>query len=118
MGDLSEHFDRSEFACKCGCGFDTVDHELILVLEDLRRHFGAPVSVTSGCRCMEHNAAVGGAARSRHVTGKAADVVVRGIAAREVYQYLTNKYDWQYGIGAYNGRTHIDVRSDVARWVG
>ena len=25
MGDLSENFSRSEFECKCGCGFATVD---------------------------------------------------------------------------------------------
>ena len=25
MGDLTKNFSRSEFACKCGCGFDDID---------------------------------------------------------------------------------------------
>jgi hypothetical protein len=36
MGDLSAHFSRSEFACKCGCGFDDVKPDLIEALEALR----------------------------------------------------------------------------------
>ena len=31
MGDLSEHFDRREFTCRCGCGADQVDPQLALI---------------------------------------------------------------------------------------
>ena len=43
MGDLSENFSRHEFACKCGCGNDTVDAELIRVLQSVRARFGKPI---------------------------------------------------------------------------
>ncbi|MDR1472543.1 MAG: peptidase M15 [Synergistaceae bacterium] len=43
-------------------------------LEALRAAFGRPLVITSGYRCAEHNARVGGAAGSLHLTGRAADV--------------------------------------------
>ena len=48
---LNKYFHRSEFACKCGCGFDTVDTELLKVLTRLRVRFNKPVKITSACRC-------------------------------------------------------------------
>lgn len=115
-GDISEHFNRSEFACHCDCGLDTVDVELITVLETLRDYFNAPVIINSGIRCREHNAAVGGSQKSRHLIGKAADFVIDGIVADEVATALEKMYHTKYGIGRYDGRTHIDVRALKARW--
>lgn len=109
-------FERWEFACKCGCGFDTVDAELVNVLLDLKKHFGgARVTVNSGCRCEKYNAMVGGARNSQHVLGRAADVVVDGVSTTEVYGYLTSKYIGKYGIGRYDSFVHIDTRS-VSLW--
>jgi len=49
VGDISEHFSRSEFRCKCGCGQDTVDVELIELCEVVRDLNGnKPLVVTSG----------------------------------------------------------------------
>ncbi len=72
-----EYFKRSEFACKCGCGFDTVDAELLAILVNLRRHYGQPITIHSGCRCQKHNKAVGGVINSQHLIGRAADVTVK-----------------------------------------
>lgn len=117
MGDISLHFDRSEFACPCGCGFDTVDAELVEVLEDLRgRLRGKPIKINSGCRCVRHNAKVGGVENSIHRTGKAADIVVKGIDADTVADCLEELYPGKYGIGRYPSFVHIDVRPVVARW--
>ena len=55
MGDISENFSRSEFACRCGCGFATVDVELIKTLEVVRKQFNKPIKINSSCRCEEHN---------------------------------------------------------------
>lgn len=115
MGDLSRHFFRYEFACKCGCGKDTVDAELIRVLEALRELYG-PITITSGVRCKAHNAEVGGSPKSKHLEGKAADFKVAGLHPDEVSHVLEVKYFDKYGIGRYNGRTHVDVRSAKARW--
>ncbi len=116
MTKLSKHFKRSEFACSCGCGTSTVDAELITVLEDVREHFGRPVKINSGHRCVENNKRVGGKVKSVHLTGKAADIVVKGINPSLVYEYLDSKYSDQYGIGQYDSFTHVDVRDYRARW--
>ena len=39
MGDISKRFSRKEFACPCGCGFDTVDVVLVNNLESLADDF-------------------------------------------------------------------------------
>ena len=113
---VSEHFKREEFACHCNCGQDTVDVELILILEDLREHFGVPVVINSGNRCVLHNAEIGGAKKSQHVRSKAADIVVKGVESREVYSYLNEIYPDRYGMGLYVDFVHIDCRSERRRW--
>jgi len=113
---VSEHFRRSEFACKCGCGFAAADAGLLAVLEDLRSTFDAPVTITSGCRCQSHNARVGGARDSQHTKGLAADIAVRGIVPSEVANYLAGHYPDRYGLGRYPNWTHIDVRAGPVRW--
>ena len=113
---LHEHFTRQEFACKCGCGFDTVDAELLGVLIETREHFKSPIIITSGVRCKRHNAVIGGSDFSQHIQGKAVDFKVTGIHENAVADYLESKYTTSYGIGRYTGRTHIDVRENPARW--
>lgn len=51
------------------------------VLDPLREAWGGPINVTSGYRCSALNRAVGGAARSQHLLGQAADVTVGTPAA-------------------------------------
>jgi uncharacterized protein YcbK (DUF882 family) len=119
---ISQHFARSEFACKCGdCPQSkdpTVDVKLIGILEELRSHFGAPITVTSGVRCERHNRNVGGRPTSRHILGRAADVVVKGVAPDRVHRYLNERYVDRFGLGKYAKFTHIDSRTNKARWEG
>jgi uncharacterized protein YcbK (DUF882 family) len=82
MGDLSEHFSKWELACRCGCGFDDVDPELIRMLEEMRGHFGGPITINSGCRCLRHNMMVGGNPQSEHLDGQAADLAIGSSNAR------------------------------------
>lgn len=112
MGDLSPHFSRQEFACRDGCGHDSVQPRLIEVLEQIRSITGRPLVVVSGCRCAARNRAVGGASRSRHIFGDAADIppgratVDQAAAAGAV------------GIGSAGGwAVHVDTRpGGPARW--
>ena len=109
-------FKRSEFACRCGCGFDTADVELIHILNKLRAHYGVPIAIYSGARCADHNRKVGGAKNSQHLLGRAADISVHGQDPRSVAATLRAWYPSRYGIGTYPTFTHIDSRGRVARW--
>lgn len=46
---------------------------LSATLQDVARLLGAPLTITSGYRCVTLNAAVGGVENSQHITGQAAD---------------------------------------------
>lgn len=118
MGDLSKHFNRAEFACSCGCGFDTVDYSLVLILEELREFFNAPITIKSGCRCAEYNKSIGGAKNSQHLYGRAADIVVKGVTPSSVYHKAKELLNETGGLGSYTTFTHIDTRTNgPARWV-
>ncbi len=117
MGDISEFFNRSEFACSCGCGYDTVDTWLLEALEAIRSHFGKPVVVTSGCRCEAHNEAVGGVKSSQHKKGRAADIQVSTVSPAKVAAYAEELEG--ISVGTYSSFTHIDSRSGPPkRWSG
>lgn len=67
MGDLTTHFSRSEFACKCGCGLDRIDPNLVDNLEQSRVAVGISFPINCGCRCQAHNTKVGGKVTSAHL---------------------------------------------------
>lgn len=115
---LSPHFGRHEFACKCGCGFDTVDSLLLDVLENLRHHFSSPVVINSACRCADYNDnVIKGSKNSQHKYGRAADVVVKGVQPADVYNYLDKLYGNTVSLGSYETFTHVDTRTKGGkRW--
>lgn len=119
--DGIKYFKRSEFKCKCGkCGGFPVepDENLVKLLEQIREHFNAPVTVSSGVRCATHNKNVGGATRSQHLYGTAADIKVQGKTPKEVCAYCQALLPNSGGIGLYKTWVHVDVRPTKARWNG
>jgi uncharacterized protein YcbK (DUF882 family) len=116
MGDLTKNLSRSEFACKCGCGFDTVDFALAQAVQKIRDHYGRKVTVNSGCRCKRHNKNEGGGEKSQHLLGRAADLVVEGISPGIVQDWVDNNLH-DFSMGVYDSFTHLDSRSGgPARW--
>lgn len=105
-----KHFKPSEFACKCGCGFDAIDPVLVEILDDVRDHFDSPLIVNSGCRCSHRNAAVGGKPHSYHLAGRAADVWSHGATPTEIYNYIDQKHRNTLGIICYPSFVHVDTR--------
>jgi uncharacterized protein YcbK (DUF882 family) len=141
MGDLTRNFSRKEFECKCGCGFNTIDYELICILQnDLIQHFEIKyeckisVIITSGDRCVNHNEEVQKeynsdyvpfSSKSQHIFARAADFKVYKvyennkiqIDPKEIYEYLDKRYPNKYGLGLYYNRNHLDTRSGSGkRW--
>ena len=83
---LSEHFDLSEFVASDTATARHINNmpppeciinltKLAMALEDVRTLLGHPVTISSGYRCPDLNAAVGGVAGSDHTRGLAADFI-------------------------------------------
>lgn len=112
MGDLSRHFSAAEFACH-HCGQVKVSRHLVEHLERLRSaRGGRPLRIVSGYRCPTHNRAVGGASRSQHMYGTAADIPAgyATTAQAEAAGFVGIGSRGQWAI-------HVDVRTTGrARW--
>ena len=120
---LSANFNSTEFDCHgSGCCSQTIiNPQLVKYLQQIRDHFNAPITITSAYRCPTHNSRVGGAPGSRHSKGDAADIVVSGVAPREVAKYAESI--GIKGIGLYETSAdgyfvHIDTRSTKSFWYG
>ncbi|MGI3212841.1 YcbK family protein [Roseovarius tibetensis] len=66
-------FSPAEIACR-GTGELKLHPEALDTLQALRDRLGKPLIVNSGYRSPEHNRAVGGATRSKHMDGTAFDI--------------------------------------------
>lgn len=122
---LSEHFNSYEFRCglgrPCACTTILIDDRLVEILEQIRQHFGQPITITSAYRCDSYNRSIGGATGSRHSKGQAADIVVKGVSPREVAKYAESI--GVLGIGLYETAadgyfTHVDTRDYKSFWYG
>ena len=118
MGASSPHFPAAELACH-HCGVNRCSQALVDALEMFRALAGKPVIVNSAYRCAQYNSQVGGAAKSQHVEGLAADIRVMGMTAVQL-EALALRIVTIRGIGrADHGQyIHIDLRPapTLARW--
>lgn len=119
---LSANFKSNEFACKgkgC-CSKVLIDEKLVKYLQQIRNHFGKPITINSAYRCQKHNKAVGGSSGSYHTVGQAADIVVSGVKPAEVAKYAETI--GILGIGLYESKdgnfVHIDTRTKKSFWYG
>ena len=117
------HFRDVEFYCHClrryckGLPKDGIDLSLLLLLERIRSAAGdLPVIITSGYRCPVWNRKTGGALLSQHLYGRAADIIIRGMAVEDA-NVLCDELNPYGGVGLGGENiTHVDVRSRRARW--
>ena len=88
-----KNFELKELKCKCGgkyCnGYPTgFSYELLEQLQNIRKHFGKAVIITSAVRCKQHNRDVGGVENSKHTQGKAVDFYVKGVSYKTLKKYV------------------------------
>lgn len=112
MGDLSAHFDRSEFAQPDGQLGQEPPCRLLCVLEAIRAFAGRPLPIISGWRSKEHNAAVGGADSSRHLTGEAADIPPGFVGLEDARRCGAGGV----GLDQDGWATHVDVGPERTWW--
>ena len=112
---IRPNFQVKEFACKDGSDTVLLCEETVEILQAIRNYFGAPVHVNSGYRTSSYNAKIGGASRSQHVIGTAADISVKGVPPSAVVSYLEKFYP-NHGIGLYTSFVHVDSRGYKVYW--
>lgn len=100
MGNISRNFSYSEFELSATAKahrignripWDIKPHVKDLVthiLQPLRDKVGKPITISSGYRCKELNALVGGAETSQHAKGEASDIKIAGMKPVEVAQLI------------------------------
>lgn len=124
--DRAPHFRRREFRCTCGrCGGYPVEptEALVLGCEELRVEAGVPLHITdwggSGVRCPEHNREVGGATRSYHLYGMAADLHPGGGMTPAALYALADAQLGQTGeLGLYDWGIHYAPEGAYNRFRG
>lgn len=111
-------YERQDFACP-HCGKNEISDDVIFYANALIRLSGRATVLTSGYRCSEHNAAVGGSPTSTHLAGLAWDVACDNSPLRSVYCGVAYRLGI-VRIGLYFGYIHFDL--DEARpgalWIG
>lgn len=112
---ISRNFKLKEFQCKDGSELVKLDEILLEKLQQLRDRTGKAVQVVSGYRTPEYNRKIGGAPRSQHMEGKAADIKIKGMTPAEV-ALLAEQIGFK-GIGVYPTFTHVDVRANKSYWI-
>lgn len=120
---LTKNFTRKEFQCPCGCARQSVDTELAEKLQTIRDKVGRELKVTSGYRCLTHNASksVGGSPSSKHCYGMAADWRTMNRSINPVALGILAQAAGFGGIGIYwydgNAFCHADTRNAKATWL-
>lgn len=128
---VTPHFALREFRCKDGTPYPVEWigarlTPLCLLLEEIRRMLGnRSIQVVSGFRTPGYNRKVGGARKSQHVEGRAADIRVVGVLPERVFReveraYRSGSLERLGGLGLYPSFTHVDVREGkrLAKWIG
>ena len=124
--NLTKNFTLEEWTCHDGTPVppECMDNVLKCAqnLQVLRDELGKPVTVISGYRSPAYNKSIGGADKSFHMTGHAADIRVAGMTPKEVHakvlDLIANGKMHNGGVGVYDTFVHVDVRHGPARWVG
>jgi uncharacterized protein YcbK (DUF882 family) len=115
----------AELACKDGTPYPYEWRrgralDVARAFEELRAAVGLPLVVLSGYRTAAHNRAIGGAANSQHVQGRALDLLPpKGWTVLQLAAVAKGIEDIR-GIGLYGTFLHIDVRPSDRRavWKG
>ncbi len=89
------------------------------VLDELRKHFGAPITLNSTYRSLAYNRSVGSPDGSEHRKFSAIDFVVAGRTPAQVGATLLSwrrQGKFTGGVGTYKTFVHLDTRKNNATW--
>lgn len=108
-----QNFSPNELACR-HCGEHFYWSEFMDALQSLRERVGRPFRLLSGHRCQLHNARIGGAIFSQHLS-LAVDLNLRGHDRKEIAK--SAKELGFTGRGYYRNFIHLDM-GPTRHWFG
>ncbi len=113
--EMFSWFTRTEFDCRCGCGYNVVKPQFLLKLDLARTFAGIPFVLNSGCRCPDHNKAVKSTSEN-HIIGVAADIRCNTSSNR--HKVLSGLFAVGFQrIGVYRTYIHVDDNPDAPQGV-
>lgn len=102
-----------------------VARDLLKNLQVIRDACGKSIKIISGYRSPERNESVGGAKKSQHMEANAADIQIKDMTPKQMYdlveKLIKDKKIKEGGLGVYpreGGWIHYDTRGSKARWEG
>lgn len=111
--DDIKYFTRSEFRCPCHrCGGFPAEpaEKLVRIADKIREKAGKPAHVSSGVRCIAHNAELpNSATNSRHLNGWAMDFCVDGMTATQLDALVGAQSGVAYHYKIDGRYVHMDV---------
>lgn len=115
MGNLSEHYNKQDFVCKCPeCKGQEYRIHLGLVgaLEFIGAFFKKTPQVLSAFWCSAYHEKVSEGRKSAHTQGKAVHIRIDGVHLNELFRYIEENMPEINGIGYYPEENvlHIDTR--------
>ena len=116
---LTPHFTIGDVSASDGAPYARISPKLVNNLEVLTQLAEAPIFISSGYRHPALNAdpSVGGAARSQHMAGRAADIWSSEKTPGELAVLALAITNCTLGIGLGGTYIHIDMRDRLASWV-
>ena len=119
MTKLTDHFSKEEFDCQCGCGNGdiVISENLVFELECVRIHYGKPMRINSGIRCLSHNRSIGSRDTSSHIKGLAVDISCTDMGTRlELVKRLLRDGEFKR-MGIHKDFIHVDVDYDKPKGI-
>jgi len=113
MGNVSEHFNNQDFACKCpACrGEYRIHLGLVGALEMIGSNFHKKVQIVSGFWCDDFHEKQNKTKRSFHTKGKAAHIKIDGVSPQDLFKFAETIPELR-GVVFYPGQEfiHVDTR--------
>lgn len=116
-------FTEEELACRC-CGTIKLDLNFAAKLPALRAAWGAPLRLSSVCRCSTWNKSQGGHPTSLHLIvnpkyktsgAMAADVKWRQWEVADKLKFARLAWAHGFSVGLHDGFCHVDLRTAVGK---
>ena len=109
-----KHFKKSEFTCKCGCGLNNINKDLVLLLDMARDEANIPFTINSATRCHSHNEKIKGSSTSSHLHGLAVDIKVSDDMQRYYILSKLVKIGFKR-LGVYKDFIHCDIDTEKSQ---